>query len=104
MLWAAIAIGSFLWSTWALLAVVLVTVLWKYLKFKQRRQINGLVEAARTTYHTFEARTFSWDVALDHMKKIRDFSTEDWTGELYRLVESRRASQIAHDQSEASAA
>lgn len=97
-IWAALAILIFtFFGKWFLLAFVAITGLRLYFQFRRRRTINGLVEAARTTYHTFQTKTFSWDVALTHMKRVREYSTEDWTGELYRLVESRLALQQKAD-------
>ena len=98
VVWAALGflIFEFL-GKWLLLAFIAITGLRLFLKFRRYRTINALIEVARTTYHTFDTETFSWDVALTHMQRVRQHSTEDWTGELYRLVESRRAMQLKAD-------
>ncbi len=97
-IWAALAVLIFAFlGKWFLLAFVAVTGLRIFFKFRRRRTINALIEAARTTYHTFDTETFSWEVALAHMQRVREHSTEDWTGELYRLVESRRTMQLKAD-------
>lgn len=94
--WAIWFVGAFFanetWGGGGVVVLVIATVAWQIHKWRGRKKVHDLIIAMRSAYDVFASKTFSWEVAWAELNSSREKGAV-WPGELYRLVELRKAGQ-----------
>jgi len=80
------------WEALGVVGLILPTVAYQYVKRMKRNKVLDLLTRMRGAYDVFASHTFSWEVAWVELNSSREKGAV-WPGELYRLVELRKAGQ-----------